>query len=97
MSNRKRNLGINVRVTEQEKKRITRNAKRCGLSSSEYLRQLGSCHSPKAIPTPEIREACRMLSELVSDYAANYDDAEFQGYLKYALGELLAFCSPKEG
>lgn len=90
-------LGINIRVTEQEKKRILRNAKRCGLSSSEYLRQLGSGHSPQAIPTPEIRDACRMLSELVEDYAANYDDNEFQSYLKYALGELLAFCNSTGG
>ena len=60
MSDRKRLLGINIRVTEQEKKRILRNAKRCGLTASEYLRQLGSGHTPQAVPTPDIVEVCGM-------------------------------------
>jgi hypothetical protein len=38
---RKRTFNINVRVTENEKKRLMRTAKRCGLSLSEYLRKVG--------------------------------------------------------
>ena len=38
---RKRTFNINVRVTESEKKRLMRTAKRCGLSLSEYLRKVG--------------------------------------------------------
>ena len=40
MPNRQRNLGINIRVTPKEKKKIERNAKKCRLTVSEYLRQL---------------------------------------------------------
>jgi len=96
LSDRKRLLGINIRVTEQEKKRILRNAKRCGLTASEYLRQLGSGHTPQAVPTPDIVEVCGMIPELIEYYAANYGDSQFQQYMKYALDKLLAFCNPKE-
>ena len=36
---RKRSVGINVRVTVTEKKKVTMLARKCGLSLSEYLRQ----------------------------------------------------------
>ena len=35
---RKRSVGINVRVSVTEKRKMTLMAKRCGLSLSEYLR-----------------------------------------------------------
>ena len=38
---RTKTLGINVRVTADEKERIANNAKLCGLSLSDYLRKLG--------------------------------------------------------
>ena len=38
---RKRSIGINVRVTVTEKKKVTMLARKCGLSLSEYLRQRG--------------------------------------------------------
>ena len=40
MANRKRSVGINIRVTPEEKKKIERNARKCRLSVSEYLRQI---------------------------------------------------------
>jgi len=43
---RKRTFGINIRVTEQEKKRIEKYAKKCKLSISEYLRQLANGYTP---------------------------------------------------
>jgi len=41
---RQRTYGINIRVTLQEKNRIERHAKKCGLTISEYLRQLAKGH-----------------------------------------------------
>lgn len=38
---RNRTLGINVRVTVEEKEKLSENAKYCGLSLSDYLRKLG--------------------------------------------------------
>lgn len=38
---RNRTLGINVRVTAEEKEKLSENAKYCELSLSDYLRKLG--------------------------------------------------------
>lgn len=38
---RTRTLGINVRVTAEEKEKLSENANYCGLSLSDYLRKLG--------------------------------------------------------
>ena len=40
MTDRKRTTAIQVRVTEQEKRKLERQAKRCGLSLSGYLRRV---------------------------------------------------------
>lgn len=44
---RNRTFGINIRVTEKEKKRIEKYAKKCKLSVSEYLRQLANGYEPR--------------------------------------------------
>ena len=38
---RSKTLGINVRVTPEEKEKLLKNADYCSLSLSEYLRRLG--------------------------------------------------------
>ena len=43
---RKRSVGINVRVSVTEKRKMTLMAKRCGLSLSEYLRQRSLGYEP---------------------------------------------------
>ena len=66
MANRQRNLGINIRVTPAEKKRIVRNAKRCKLSVSEYLRQIAMNVEPKELPADEIVQSIMRLQAIVS-------------------------------
>ncbi len=46
---RERTCGINIRVTSQEKTKISRHAKKYGLTVSEYLRQLANGHEPKEL------------------------------------------------
>ena len=48
MTDRKRTTAIQVRVTEQEKRKLERQAKRCGLSLSGYLRRVGT-EEPAAV------------------------------------------------
>lgn len=48
---RNKTRGINVRVTPEEKEKLTENAKYCGLSVSEYLRRLGLGKNVKAATT----------------------------------------------
>ena len=51
---RKRSVGINVRVSVTEKRKMTLMAKRCGLSLSEYLRQRALGYEPGGHPPTEV-------------------------------------------
>ena len=51
---RKRSVGINVRVSVTEKRKMTLMAKRCGLSLSEYLRQRALGYEPGGYPPKEV-------------------------------------------
>ena len=51
---RKRSVGINVRVSVTEKRKMTLMAKRCGLSLSEYLRQRALGYEPGEHPPTEV-------------------------------------------
>ena len=51
---RKRSVGINVRVSVTEKRKMTLMAKRCGLSLSEYLRQRVLGYEPGGNPPKEV-------------------------------------------
>ena len=51
---RKRSVGINVRVSVTEKRKMTLMAKRCGLSLSEYLRQRALGYEPGGQPPKEV-------------------------------------------
>ena len=51
---RKRSIGINVRVSVTEKRKMTLMAKRCGLSLSEYLRQRALGYEPGGHPPKEV-------------------------------------------
>ncbi|MBR1986912.1 MAG: hypothetical protein IKA24_08540 [Mogibacterium sp.] len=66
MANRQRNLGINIRVTPAEKKKIERNAKKCKLTVSEYLRQIAMNIEPKELPSDEIIQSIMRLQNEVS-------------------------------
>ena len=51
--NEVKNKNLFIRVSEKEKNLIERNAERCGLSVSEYLRQRALGYMPKAV-LPEV-------------------------------------------
>ena len=51
---RKRSVGINVRVSVTEKKKVTMLARKCGLSLSEYLRQRALGYEPGGHPPKEV-------------------------------------------
>lgn len=67
MTDRKRTTAIQVRVTEQEKQHMERQARRCGLSLSGYLRRVGS--GKTAMPFPSQR--FRVLYQTVNDLRGN--------------------------
>ena len=85
MPNRQRSLGINIRVTPEEKKKIERNARKCRLSVSEYLRQIAMKVEPKELPSEDILlsimrlQAEISLFERYSRSAANENGSKFYG------------------
>jgi hypothetical protein len=76
MPNRQRNLGINIRVTPQEKKKIERNAKKCRLTVSEYLRQLAMTKEPKELPSAEMVESLIRLNDVITAFEKNSEAAK---------------------
>lgn len=64
---RSKTLGINVRVTPEEKERLQQNAKHCGLSVSEYLRKLGLGKDVKAATDEKIYKTFRLIRQLKTD------------------------------
>ena len=61
---RKRSVGINVRVSVAEKRKMTLMAKRCGLSLSEYLRQRALGYEPGGHPPKEVFNVLDKLDEM---------------------------------
>ncbi len=51
MTDRKRTAAIQVRVTEREKRKLERQAKRCGLSLSGYLWRVGAGKPAAVFPS----------------------------------------------
>ena len=61
---RKRSIGINVRVSVTEKKKVTMLARKCGLSLSEYLRQRALGYEPGGHPPKEVFDVLDKLDEI---------------------------------
>lgn len=67
---RKRRVGINVRVSVTEKKKVTMLAKKCGLSLSEYLRQRALGYEPGGQPPKEVFDMLDKLDEIAENCSA---------------------------
>ena len=64
---RKRSIGINVRVSVTEKRKMTLMAKRCGLSLSEYLRQRALGYEPGGHPPKEAFDVLDKIDEIAEN------------------------------
>ena len=67
---RKRSVGINVRVTVTEKKKVTMLARKCGLSLSEYLRQRALGYEPGGHPPKEVFDVMDKIDEIAENCSA---------------------------
>ena len=67
---RKRSVGINIRVTVTEKKKVTMLARKCGLSLSEYLRQRVLGYEPGGHPPKEVFDVLDKLDEIAENCSA---------------------------
>ena len=67
---RKRSVGINVRVSVTEKKKVTMLARKCGLSLSEYLRQRALGYEPGGHPPKEVFDVLDKLDDIAERCSA---------------------------
>ena len=65
---RNRTIGINVRVSENEKRKLKRNAKKSGLNLSAYLRKSGLQQEIYAIPDENIYKIYTGIVELKNEF-----------------------------
>ena len=68
---------VHFRITEKEKERLKRNAEKCGLSQSEYFRQLINGYQPKTLPPMEYLA----LKDRITDLYLEFNE---RGELKHA-------------
>ena len=67
---RNRTVGINIRVSVTEKKKVTMLARKCGLSLSEYLRQRALGYEPGGHPPKEVFDILDKLDEIAENCSA---------------------------
>ena len=67
---RNRTVGINIRVTVTEKKKVTMLAKKCGLSLSAYLRQRALGYEPGGHPPKEVFDVLDKLDDIAERCSA---------------------------
>ncbi len=71
---RNRTIGINVRVNENEKKKLQRNAKKSNLNLSSYLRKCGLQKEIYSIPDEELRKIYTGIVELKNEFPYMRDE-----------------------
>lgn len=70
MTDRKRTTAIQVRVTEQEKRKLERQARRCGLSLSGYLRRVGTGKPVAVFPSQRFHALYQQVNVLRDNLTA---------------------------
>lgn len=75
---RNRNVGVNVRVNEKEKKKLQKNAKKSGLTLSAYLRKTGLGQKIYEIPDENFYKVYTGIVELKNEISAKYDEEEIE-------------------
>ena len=73
---KKQDIRIVARVTQKEKDRISDLAKRCGLSTTEDLRQRALGYEPKPVPPDALFHFCEKVDVLIeSPFSAEVNKA----------------------
>lgn len=84
-----KDIRIAVRVTAKEKEKIQAKARKCGLSTTEYVKQRALGYEPKGIPPDALFVCLEKLSELESKTNSPELDEEINAVLKQIAAEFL--------
>ena len=67
ITTRNRNTQLNIRLSESEMDKLTLNARRSGLSKSNYIRMLVNGYVPKESPPIEYNQLIRAMTDVYSE------------------------------
>ena len=82
-------IRISVRVTAKEKEKIQAKAQKCGLSTTEYVKQRALGYEPRGIPPDALFACLEKLGELESKTNSSELDGEINAVLKQIAAEFL--------
>ena len=80
---------IAFRLKAKEKQIITAKAKKCGLSTSEYVKQRALGYEPKAVPPDALFLLLQKIGELEDKSSSEKLNAEIEALLKEITNTLL--------
>ena len=84
-----KDVRIAVRVTAKEKEKIQAKARKCGLSTSEYVKQRALGYEPRSIPPDALFVCLEKLDELEIKTSSPELDEEIHDVLKQIVAECL--------
>ncbi len=84
-----KDIRIAVRVTAKEKDKIQAKARKCGLSTTEYVKQRALGYEPRGIPPDALFACLEKLGELTDKSSSPELDAEISALLKQIAAEFL--------
>ena len=84
-----KDVRIAVRVTAKEKEAIQAKARKCGLSTTEYVKQRALGYEPRGIPPDALFVCLEKLGELESKTNSPELDKEINAVLKQIAAEFL--------
>ena len=81
-----KDIRISVRLSEKEKQTIRAKAKKCGLSTTEYVKQRALGYEPRAVPP----NALFVLLEKIGNLESKSTSAELNAEIEKLLKEITA-------
>lgn len=84
-----KDVRIAVRVTAKEKEKIQAKARKCGLSTSEYVKQRALGYEPREVPPVALFVCLEKLGELADKASSLGLDEEIGAVLKQITAEFL--------
>lgn len=84
-----KDIRIAVRVTAKEKEKIQVKARKCGLSTTEYVKQRALGYEPRAVPPDALFVLIEKISELEDKSTSDELNAEIGTLLKEITAALL--------
>ena len=84
-----KDMRITVRVTAKEKDEIQSKVRKCGLSTTEYVKQRALGYEPRAVPPDALFVCLEMLGELADKASSPELDTETRTLLKQITAEFL--------